>query len=353
MDLVKMLTSVEFSEVRRGLDRDEVAAFLQQVASSVMGLERRLEDTTHRAEVAEARAFELADDTSLRKTLVLAQRTADAAVAEAEDEARRIVSEAEQRAAGRIAEAEAHGERTRSGAEESASSTLSAAQAKSAQLLIEAKAEARRASEDLRGKLRKEVMDLESARDTLLRDVALFEAHMGEQRTRVQGALGALQMVLDHPDALRKMAIPPITPVTIPEAVIEPAPRLSAPPRVSAAAIEPTPARPRVSAMATGAAPDSIEDAMLHQAVADAIAAEPILDLSDRGNEIPIIEPEMDLRTEEPLDSTNDSTIDSTNETARVMIPAAGADDELARTFFEQSNFADERWKPRRDRRRG
>jgi DivIVA domain-containing protein len=348
MDLVKMLTSVEFSEVRRGLDRDEVAAFLQQVASSVMGLERRLEDTTDRAERAEAKAFELADDTSLRKTLVLAQRTADAAVAEAEEEARRIVGESEQRAAGRIAEAEAHAERTRSGADESASSTISAAQAKSAQLLIEAKAEARRASEDLRAKLRKEVMDLEAARDTLLRDVALFEAHMGEQRTRVQGALGALQMVLDHPDALRKMAIPPVTPVAIPDAVIEASTRLPAPATAmsGAAGIGATPSVSRVSAVALGEAPGSIEDSMLQQAVADAVAAtEPILDLSDRGPEIPIIEAEVDLRSEEPGDSTS--------EIPRVMIPAAGADDDLARSFFEQSSFADERWKPRRDRRRG
>lgn len=370
MDLVKMLTSVEFTEVRRGLDRDEVSAFLHEVAGAVAALERRCADANARAERAEAKAIELADDTSLRRTLVLAQRTADAAIAEAQDEARRTVVEAEERAAERMAEADAHSERTRSSAEEAAANAVQSAQARANQLLVEAKTEARRASEDLRAKLRQEVLELETARDVLLRDVALFEAHMGEQRTRVQGALGALQMVLDHPDALRKMSIPTITPVSVPVAVITDDALDAA--ANDAAASMPTAAAAVSSVsstMASSASTSNSGSAMMGSRRPTEAPADGDV-LSSRSK--PGIRPARSARRDDrdlvidlvdrPGDHSAGALVDETGEVPREMssvtaersaVNSAGPsadDDELVKTFFEQSTFADERWKPRKER---
>lgn len=376
-----MLTSVEFTEVRRGLDRDEVSAFLHEVAGAVAALERRCADANARAERAEAKALELADDTSLRRTLVLAQRTADAAIAEAQEEARRVVVEAEERAAERMAEADAHSERTRSSAEEAAANTVQSAQARANQLLVEAKAEARRASEDLRAKLRQEVLELETTRDVLLRDVALFEAHMGEQRTRVQGALGALQMVLDHPDALRKMSIPTITAVSVPAAVITDDALEAA--ASEAAASLPTAAVPTItsssstSSASVAPAAASLSSTSMSSGIGGSASAmmgsrrptESATEndgLSSRSK--PGIRPARSARHDDHelvidlvdrhIDLPAATETDPTAETARAMssvtaehqaLPSAD-DDELVKTFFEQSTFADERWKPRKER---
>ena len=84
----KVFDDVEFRERFRGYDPDEVDAFLEQVARSAQELDQKLKDALDRAEKAEARAREAGDaDEALRRTLVLAQRTADAAVSEAETRA--------------------------------------------------------------------------------------------------------------------------------------------------------------------------------------------------------------------------------------------------------------------------
>ena len=77
MDLRKMLSTVEFTEARRGADRNEVASFLRELARGVAALERQLAETTARAEKAELRLREVGSEDEIRRTLVLAQRTAD------------------------------------------------------------------------------------------------------------------------------------------------------------------------------------------------------------------------------------------------------------------------------------
>jgi hypothetical protein len=246
---------------------------------------------------------------------------------------------------------------------------------------VEAKAEARRASEDLRAKLRQEVIELETTRDVLLRDVALFEAHMGEQRTRVQGALGALQMVLDHPDALRKMSIPTITAVSVPATVITDDALEAA--ASEAAASLPTAATPTVTPPASVApasashSVNSMSGTSTSSGIGGSASAmmgsrrptESALDsdgLSSRSK--PGIRPARSARhgdqelvidlVDRHIDLPAATDADPTAETARVMssvtsehqvLPTAD-DDELVKTFFEQSTFADERWKPRKER---
>lgn len=95
------IRAVQFREKLRGYHPEDVDAFVSAVARTVDDLEQRLK-------IAESGLNELASrssatneaEESLRRTLVLAQRTADLAIQEARDEADRMRSEAaEQRAA--------------------------------------------------------------------------------------------------------------------------------------------------------------------------------------------------------------------------------------------------------------
>ena len=79
----RLLTEVEFREQWRGYSQNEVDDFLERVAAAV----------------AELRLIDLAEDDEIRRTLVLAQRTASTALEEAQAEAARILSDAEERKA--------------------------------------------------------------------------------------------------------------------------------------------------------------------------------------------------------------------------------------------------------------
>ena len=109
----KTLREVEFREKMRGYHPEDVDHFLEQVAAGIEVLQDRLRQAVERAQRAEAAASEAggADDT-LRKTLVLAQRTADLAVQEAREQAARILASAEQQAQSILTEAEERGRRT-------------------------------------------------------------------------------------------------------------------------------------------------------------------------------------------------------------------------------------------------
>jgi DivIVA domain-containing protein len=109
----KTLREVEFREKMRGYHPEDVDHFLEEVATGIDGLQDRLRQVTERAQRAEAAANEAgsADDT-LRRTLVLAQRTADMAVQEARDQAARILASAEQQAQTIIVEADERAKRT-------------------------------------------------------------------------------------------------------------------------------------------------------------------------------------------------------------------------------------------------
>ncbi|HET6965366.1 MAG TPA: DivIVA domain-containing protein [Acidimicrobiales bacterium] len=109
----KTLREVEFREKMRGYHPEDVDQFLEQVAAGIEVLQDRLRQAVERAQRAEAAASESGGaDETLRKTLVLAQRTADMAVQEAREQASRILASAEQQAQSILAEAEERGRRT-------------------------------------------------------------------------------------------------------------------------------------------------------------------------------------------------------------------------------------------------
>lgn len=97
-----------FREKLRGYHQADVDAFLDQVAFAFDELESRLRDAEERAaRAAGETAVTVADDETVRRTLTLAQRTAELAIAEAERQAAELVERARGDSEGMIAAAEA------------------------------------------------------------------------------------------------------------------------------------------------------------------------------------------------------------------------------------------------------
>jgi cell division initiation protein len=120
MDIsAKILREVEFRDRLRGYDTDEVDDFLERVAVGFDELSAELAAAVAKAERAEhqAAAVPTTDDDSIKRTLVLAARTADLAVKEAQEEAAQIVEDARAKAALAMAEARESADQTKTRAE--------------------------------------------------------------------------------------------------------------------------------------------------------------------------------------------------------------------------------------------
>ena len=184
------LREVEFREKLRGYHPDDVDEFLERVAAGIEFLQERLREATERAVRAEQRVAEGGDDDALKRTLVLAQRTAELAVQEAREEADRIQS-------GARAEA----------------------------LTIVARAEelARRTIEEAQGPLRSELTQLESARDELRSDITTLERHLDQERTSLRAklseALNLVEAAMPAPTPLPPLHEIEVPPLRVPQAV--------------------------------------------------------------------------------------------------------------------------------------
>lgn len=241
-----LLTDVRFSVSRKGYDPDEVDNFLERVSGAVAQLQDKLRQAAGQAEAAEAR---LADSTkaqavlqarigaleaelaasaaapapvltpvrspeveaeAVSKVLVLAQRTADAAIEEATATARTTVADAE---------AEAN------------------------RLLADARAKADAVASERQAVLASEVRSLESLRDAIAADVELLERHVEEQRSSVAASVRRVQAVLDDPGAFRVSSAPAPSGASL--ADLPPStPSAPAPAPTPAASSAPTPAAP-------------------------------------------------------------------------------------------------------------
>lgn len=208
----QLLHDVEFREAKRGgYNTQDVDEFLERLA---VGLERqdaqlrearqrieaaeaRVTDAERRAVLAEQRASETSDsDETLKRTLVLAQRTADAAIREAEEQAARTLGSAQEQANRLLADAQDVSARARAQAEE----------------------DARAAHEETRAQVLEEMRQLESVRDQLRSDVELLERHVDGQRERLRLAIEQLQLLVDDPGALRPVEPPVVSDVAVPPA---------------------------------------------------------------------------------------------------------------------------------------
>src|SRR5437867_3042879 len=153
----KTLREVEFREKLRGYHPEDVDQFLERVAAGIEALQDRLRQTTERAVHAEELAAATGEsDEALRRTLVLAQKTADAAVDEARTQATAIVDEAA----------------------EKARAIVEGARRKAAEIATDAQAQ-----------LREDIAVLEATRSRLVDDVRAFEDWIEHHHDEVSAAL--------------------------------------------------------------------------------------------------------------------------------------------------------------------
>jgi DivIVA domain-containing protein len=218
MDLTPSeVASASFRTVRKGYDPDEVAAFLQQAAKALEDSQQQATAMEARARAAVARLQEVAaaaeksalskaldeagapgsadvvhvsadEAETISRTLVLAQRTADAAIANARAEAERLLNESR-------AESEA---------------TLDSTREMSAKLLEDARADARKASEAERLAAENEVQSLVARREFLVGDVDQLEQFLIEQRERLRTAARQLEEMCDRVPAGLGHMRPPV-----------------------------------------------------------------------------------------------------------------------------------------------
>jgi DivIVA domain-containing protein len=244
----QLLKEIEFKEAWRGYDREQVDALLERIGSALAQLQGRLREALDRADAAETRtvvsgARSETEDT-LRRTLVLAQRTADAAIAEAEQDASRIRGdahtdadrlvrdatvaaadarrEADTYATETIHNADTHALETRGDADAYAQKLRTESEAMRVSLRAEAEAEARRVAEATRAPLVDEIRELERTRGFLHEDVALLDTHLSEQRVKIREDLTAMMRLLDLPEAFRTQPPPALSGVDVPAGVWPP-----------------------------------------------------------------------------------------------------------------------------------
>ena len=112
-DLAPLFQDIAFNERFRGYDVAEVDAYIDRVAKAAALVQGRIAELQRRAEAAEAHTAGSsgadpveAGEESLTKMLLLAQRTADAAIDEAHAEAAEIRRQADDHASLVVAEAE-------------------------------------------------------------------------------------------------------------------------------------------------------------------------------------------------------------------------------------------------------
>ncbi|HUC15813.1 MAG TPA: DivIVA domain-containing protein [Acidimicrobiales bacterium] len=173
----KAFRDVQFREkLRGGYHPEDVDEFLEQAALGVEVLIDRLQQVTERAQRAEKAASEAsASDETLKRMLLMAQRTVDQAVKEANDDAERLLSKARAQADSIGAESRAQAEALVSDARAQAEALVSDAQAQAEGYLSDAEERGR----------------------------AAFESHLAEGRASVEIASSALQQAQQEAEALR------------------------------------------------------------------------------------------------------------------------------------------------------
>jgi cell division initiation protein len=177
----KALREVEFREKMRGYHPEDVDQFLERVAAGMEVLQDRLRQALERAQRAEQAASEVGgNDEALRRTLVLAQRTADLAVQEAREQAARVLAGSEQQAQSIISEAEDR---------------------------------ARRAHEDALVEVRSELTKLEATRQQLQSEVDSLTRWVDENRSHLTSALQDALARVEQADVLSP---PPISRIEVP-----------------------------------------------------------------------------------------------------------------------------------------
>ena len=202
----KTLREVEFREKMRGYHPEDVDQFLERVAAGLEVLQDRLRQAIERAQRAEQAATEAGgNDDALRRTLLLAQRTADLAVQEGREQAARLVTTAEQQAQSIVGEAEQRVQSVVGDAQQRADALLADAERRAQSLVSEAEQRARRGHEDAIVQVRAELAKLEATRQRLSAEVDTMTRwvndHRGQLRAALQDALTRIEQIDVSPPA--------------------------------------------------------------------------------------------------------------------------------------------------------
>jgi cell division initiation protein len=214
-----LLTDVRFSVSRKGYDPDEVDNFLERVSAAVAQLQDKLRQATSTAEAAEARAADAVRSES-RLQARISELESGVAVSAAPAVAAPIRSvdpsiDAEQASSVLVM------------AQRTADAAINEARTNAAQMLTESEVEASRILSAAKAQADEALRDLDNARRELAADNAALEAFLAEQRAVIANGLSRIQAVIDDPAALR-VGTPPVEFAS--PAAIEPAP--AAPVRV-------------------------------------------------------------------------------------------------------------------------
>src|SRR5258706_1892222 len=187
--------SAGFKPVKKGYDQAEVDDFKEKVAAAIETAQNQATAMEARARAAVAKLQEVSqqvtsgsreggssasandeDADTISRTMLLAQRTADTTVAQANADAEAITVKA------RV----------------DATTVIDNARAMADKLLDEARLEARRSAESERIKAENEVQALLARRDFLLSDVDHLESHLDAQRERLRDAAVSLQELVER-----------------------------------------------------------------------------------------------------------------------------------------------------------
>lgn len=244
--VLRRIPEIRFDEELRGYNKHQVDRVLENLAplaDEVDSLVDRLSEAERRAAAAEARLMESGGpppapatapaptsenfDETLSKTLLLAQRTADATVQEARDEAARIKAEADADASATREAVETEAASMRSSAQDERAASIDQANREVAAMIdaaratidakvAEAEAELEQSHASTRDDLIEQIASLQRARDALALDVEHFEGHLASRREVIRSAISELSEVVEHPERLRTV-MPPSPVADVPD----------------------------------------------------------------------------------------------------------------------------------------
>jgi DivIVA domain-containing protein len=304
------LRDTDIREGFRGYHRDDVDELLERAATTIEGLSERVRQITERITEAESSGSRNREtEETLQRTLILAQRTADEAIADAQKRARKMLEESE---------------------------------TKSRTLVSEAEATARRIAEDERRRIETEVRELAARRDKLKNDVDALEKFESEYRDRIRSVIEAELDSLGRSSSegaprpkLHEIEVPPALPEQVARA------RPTAPPAAPPA----PPLIPRAPLPDETAAPaDVAEQGRSAKAPSEAVPDEP----RDDGMAAFV--------TDEPIEAEvldDDAFFASLREAVRDEdAPLSLQEDDTSENFFDQEEEEEESGRRRFRRRR-
>ncbi|MEI2653437.1 MAG: DivIVA domain-containing protein [Microthrixaceae bacterium] len=226
----QLIEQIDFAEKFRGYDPDQVDDFLERVGATLAELTKTSRDAIARAERAEAElrnapeasrapaaaAAAMSDEEEAMqstRTLMMAKRTADAAIADARQEAQKLVADARTAAEQQAREARTEADRI-----------VGEARVNADQMTQKATAEANREYGARRDQILAEIGELENRKVGMASQLVAIEGRLEEYRSALSSVHGAIGAVLDDPETALRSPLPGIDLAGIARPVAEPAP---------------------------------------------------------------------------------------------------------------------------------